>query len=120
MAIGEESQPFIEQLVEHPPLILRDDAGADAREHDRLAVARGALEGEQHDDDQGKRHDAGKITVHIGLVDHVAQDIGAERRAYRRHRHEDEGDRIKPPVNDRVLGQQTAHQGGGAVAVTKQ
>ena len=44
MPVGEEGQGSPQQLGEHPPLIVGDDAVADLRQDDRLAVGGEPLE----------------------------------------------------------------------------
>ena len=99
-------------LREHSPLIVGDDPVADAREHDRLAVGGHSLDHENHGGHEGEDDDAGKVLVDVGLVDHVADQIGAERGARRGNSHQAECERIASPLAGGLLHEQPADQSG--------
>ena len=88
MPVGEEAEAFVEQLGEHAALIVGDDAVADLRKHDAVAVGGEPLGGEQRGGDAAENKDAGEVLIDIGLVDDVADQIGAERRAAGGDRHQ--------------------------------
>jgi hypothetical protein len=55
-----------------------------------VAVGRQTLDEQQHHGDAGENGDAGDVLVDIGLVDHLAQDIGGARGGAGRHAHQRE------------------------------
>ena len=84
MAVGKKADVLLQQLVEHAPLIVGDDAVADPRQHDGGTVGRKRLDHEDHHRDQAERHDLVVVAVDIGRVDHGAEQIRGQRRGSRR------------------------------------
>ena len=117
MPIGEEAEAFIEQLGKNRALIIGNDAVADARKHDAVAVSRDAFCGEQRCSNETERNDARQITIHVGLVDDVADQVGAEGGATGSHSHHDERNNIFAPMRQALFGEQSPDQGKGAVAL---
>ncbi len=120
MAVGKKTDVMLEQLREHSLLIVGDDPVADAREHDRLAIGGHSLDHENHGGHEGEDDDAGKVLVDVRLVDHVADQIGAERSARRGNSHQAECERIASPLAGRLLHEQPSDQSAGAVRVREQ
>ena len=58
-----------------------------------------------------------QVAVDIGLVDDVADQIGAQRGAGGRDRHQHEGDGVFAPMHQALFGQQPPDQGDGAVTL---
>ena len=117
MAVGEKAEALVEQLGEHGALIVSDDPVADARKHHALAVSGEPFGGKQYGDECAERDDAGEITVDVGLIDDIADQIGAHRRAGGGNRHQGEGDRVFAPMHEALFGQQSPDQGKGAVTL---
>ena len=115
--VGEKADALVEQLGEHAPLIVGDDAVADLRQQHAVAVGREAFGGEQGDGDAAEDEDAGEALVDVGLVDDVADQVGAERRAAGRDRHQREAERVFAPMHKALLGQQSPDQGDSAVTL---
>ena len=65
--VGEEADALVEQLGEHAPLVVGDDAVADLRQQHAVAVGGDALDREQRDRDAAEHDDAGKIVVDVSL-----------------------------------------------------
>ena len=107
-------------LREHPPLIVGDDPVADARQRERLSIGRHRLDHEDHGGDEGEDDDPGEVLVDVGLIDHVADQIGAERGAGCGNPHQAERERIAPPLAGRLLHQEPPDQAGRAAGVRKQ
>jgi len=110
VAIRKVGDVLVQQLVEHAPLIVRDDAIADLHHHDLVTVGQHALErenaeGADRDQDQGT-----EIFVDIGLVDDGAEHIGRYCRAGGGTPHQDEGKDVAAPVLVGMLGEQPADQ----------
>src|SRR5262249_21166040 len=80
---GKKAYMMWEHFRDHPPLIVGDDPVADRREHDRLSIGGHSLDHENHGGHEGEDDDAGKVLVDVGLIDYVADQIGAERGARR-------------------------------------
>ena len=120
MPVGEEADILDQQLVEHVPLVVGDDAVADAQHDDLLAVARRALQREQAERGGADQHQRMEILVHIGLVDHVAEQIGRERGTQRRHAHEDKREDVELAMAHRMLGEQPPDHGRRAVRLSEQ
>ena len=110
---------MMEQLGEHPLLVIGDDPVADPREHDRLPIGSHPLDHEDHGGHEGEDDDPRQVLVNVGLIDHIADQIGAERRACRGYSHQSEGEGITPPLAGGLLHEQAAHQSGRAVGVRK-
>ena len=117
MAIGEKADVLLQELVEHAPLIIGDDPVADPRQRDGRAVGRKSLCREHRHRDQGDDHDHMEILVHIGFVDHRAEQIGGERRDAGGDGHQHEAEGVEPPVPQRLIDQQAAHQNAGGILV---
>ena len=117
MPVGEEADPFIEQLGEHGALIVGDDAVADLREHHAVPVGGEPLGGEQRGGDAAEDEDAGEVVIDVGLVDDVADQIGAERRAAGGDRHQGEREGVFAPMHKALFGQQSPDQGDRAVTL---
>src|SRR5262245_29786402 len=117
MAVREESQAFVEQLRKNRALIVRDDAITDARQHHAVAVGGEALHRKQDDSDRAKNNDSLQVPIDVGLVDHVADQVGAECGAASRHRHQNERDYIFAPMHQALFREQPSDQGQGAVAL---
>src|SRR5262249_33403277 len=109
-----------EQLREPLPLIVGDDPVADPREHDRLSIGGHSLDHENHGGHEGEDDDAGKVLVDVGLIDHVADQIGAERGARRGNSHQAECERIASPLAARLLPEQPWDKSAGAIGVREQ
>src|SRR6476661_7346857 len=117
MAVREEAEPFGEQLRKNRALIVRDNAIADARQHHAVAVRGEALRRKQDDSDCAEENDPRQVPIDVSLVDHVADQVGAECGAAGRHRHQDERDRILAPMHQALFREQTPDQGQGTVAL---
>src|SRR5215510_591744 len=117
MAVREESQAFVEQLRKSRALTGGDDAIADARQHHAVAVGGEALHRKQDDGDRAKNNDPLQVPVDVGLVDHVADQVGAECGAAGRHRHQNERDYIFAPMHQALFRKQAPDQGQGPVAL---
>ncbi len=117
MAIGEKADVLLQELVEHAPLIIGDDPVADPRQRDGRAVGRKSFCREHRHRDQGYDHDHMEIFVHIGFVDHRAEQIGGERRGGGGDGHQHEAEGVEPPVPQRLVDQQAAHQNAGRILV---
>src|SRR5262249_33106858 len=120
MSRGNEADVFVQQLVEHLALIVRDDAVADAREDQHIAVAANPFHGEQHHREDAEPDDAGEIPLDVGLIDQLSDQIGGQGRAAGGDAHQDERQDILAPVLDALLGEQPPHQGRRAVRIGKQ
>ncbi len=120
VAVGEKADVMLEQFREHPPLILGNDPVADARQSERLPVGGHRLDHENDGGHQGEGDDAGKIFVDVGLIDHVADQIRAQRGARRRNSHQAERDCIAPPLARRLFRQEAPDQSGRTAGVRKQ
>ena len=120
VAVGKETDVVLQQPGEHLALIVGDDAVADACERERLSIGGQRLDHEDHGGHESEDDDAGQVLVNIGLIDHVADQIGAERGAGAAIAHQAECERIAPPLARRLLRRAAAGPGGRAVGVRKQ
>ena len=120
VAVSKETDVMLKQLCEHPSLIIGDDSVADARERDGLPIGGHSLDHEDHGGHESEHDDARKVLVDVGLIDHVADQIGAERGARRGNRHQGECERIASPLAGGLLQQQSPHQSGRAFRVREQ
>ncbi len=120
MPRSDEADALVEQLVEYLALILRDDAIADPRQHQDVAVGARSLHREQHDGEDAEPDDAGEILLDVGLVDQLPDQIGGERRAAGGDAHQGERHGVAPPIVEPLLRQQPPHQGRRAVRIGKQ
>ncbi len=110
MAVGEEADAFVQQLVEQAPLTVGDDAVADPRQQHRGTVGGKALHREDHHRDQADDDDAVIVVADIGLVRHGAEEIGGQRRTGGGNPHQHESDGIARPVAECLIDEQAAHQ----------
>ena len=110
---------MLQQLGEHPPLIVGNDPVADAGQRERLPIGRHCLDHEDHGGDDGEDDDPGEVLVDIGLIDHVADQIGTERRAGCGDPHEAERERVAAPLPRRLFHQEPPDQAGRAAGVGK-
>ena len=117
MAVREKAEPFVEQLRKNRALIVRDNSIADARQHHAVAVCGEALHRKQDDSDCANNNDSRQAPIDVSLVDHVADQVGAESGAAGRHRHQGERDRIFAPMHQALFREQTPDQGQGTVAL---
>ena len=115
--VGEEVEILVDQRVEHSPLVVGDDRVADLRKLHRLQVGRARLDHEDHGGDEADDQDAVEVLVHVGLVDHVADEVGAERGAAGGEQHQAERPEIALPLPRRLFDHQPAHQRGRAVRI---
>ena len=120
VAVGKETDIVLQQPRKQATLVVGNDLVADARHRHRLPVGGHSLDREQRGGHQGEEDDAREILVDIGCVDHVADEIGAERGARRGNEHHPECQRIAPPLPGRLLDEQSADQSGSAVGICKQ
>ena len=67
--------------------------------------------------DQADDQDAVEVLVHVRLVDHVADQVGAERGAAGRDHHQAECPDVALPLPRRLFDHQPAHQRGRAVGI---
>ena len=81
VALREEADVLLQQGREHAALVFGDDAVADPRQDQRAAVGRHRLDHEDHGGHEGENDDPVEVLVDVGRVDHVADQIGAERGA---------------------------------------
>ena len=120
VAVGKEADVMLQQLGEHPPLIVGDDSIADACQRECLSIGRHRLDHEDHGGYQGEDDDSGEVLVHIGLVDHVANQIGAEGGAGGGNAHQAKRERIATPLAGRLFQEQAPDQAGRTVGIREQ
>src|SRR5579872_807561 len=82
-----------------------------------MAVSRDAFCSEQSCGDETERYDGRQISIHVGLIDDVANQVGAESRATGGDSHHDERKNIFAPMRQALFGEQSPDQGKGAVAL---
>ena len=82
-----------------------------------MAVGRQTLDEQQHHRDAGENGDAGDVLVDIGLVDHLAQDIGGARGGAGGHAHQRERGHIAPPIDKTLLHDEAANQDRCAIGI---
>src|SRR5262249_42602641 len=103
MPVGEEAQVLTDDAAKHPALIFGDDAIADLRELHGAEISGARL---HHEDDGGEdadEDDAAEVLVNVGLVDHVADQIGAVGCRGGCERHEQKGVHVAWPLACRLL-----------------
>ncbi len=119
VAVGKKTDIMLEQLGEHPSLIVGNDSIADPCEHHRLPIGSHSLDHEDHGGHQGEDDDSRKVFVNVGLVDDISHQIRAERRARGRYSHQRECKCVMTPLPRRLLHEQAADQSGRAVGIRK-
>jgi hypothetical protein len=78
---------------------------------------RQTLDEQQHHGDAGENGDAGDVLVDIGLVDHLAQDVGGAGGGAGGHAHQCEGGHIAPPIDKTLLHDEAANQDRRAIGI---
>ena len=76
MAIGEITDIFPQQLIEHTLLIIGDDTVADCGQHHPRAVGCQTSGRKNHHRQNADDDDALEIVMNVGLVGHRAEKIG--------------------------------------------
>jgi hypothetical protein len=117
MAVGVEAEALVQQLAKNRALVVSDDAIADPQKHHAVAVSGKTFDGEQSDGDETECDDPLKVAIHIGLVDDVADQPGAESRAARGHGHQRERNNITGPMPETLLGEQSPNEYLGTIAL---
>ena len=117
MPLGIESDAFAHQLGKQPPLVVGENGVADLGQDHGVAVGRQTLDEQQHHRDAGENGDAGDVLVDIGLVDHLAQDIGGARGGAGGHAHQRERGHIAPPIDKTLFHDEAANQDRRAIGI---
>jgi hypothetical protein len=117
MPRGIEPDAFAHQLGKQPPLVVGENGVADLGQDHGVAIGRQTLDEQQHHGDAGENGDAGDVLVDIGLVDHLAQDIGRAGGGAGGHAHQGECSHIAPPIDKTLLHDEAANQDRRAIGI---
>ena len=118
--VGKEADIMLQQACEQSALIFGNDAIADPRHCERLPIGGEPLDHENTGGHERKDNDAGQVLVHVGLVDDVADEIGAKRGRRGSDHHHGERKGVAAPLSRGLLEQKAADEGGPAVGIRKQ
>jgi hypothetical protein len=106
VAFGEKRDALREQRVVNLALIVGDDAIADLRQRDHLAVGRSALEREKSREGAAQDPDHLIIAVDEDAVDNMLHHVGGECGGRGDNAHKDERQRVAPGVLAAVGGEE--------------
>ena len=117
MAVGEEPDILMQQLVEHTPLIVGDDAVADSRQHHSRSVSGETFRREYANGGNADDNDGVKIMVHVSFVGHRAEQIGGDRSGRCGNSHQAKRQRVKRPVLQRLIDEEAPDQSKGRIII---